>query len=246
MKKYLYLMITIIVGAVILFSGCGNKDGKETTIENSLGSEDKIVAVVDGFFTTMQSGDFSKMTEYCTEDVLASQQLDVFTDEEALESALFERFGFARTGLTLDDLNNEAKEAIVNAGITRMSNLINSYEISDVSVNRKTAEVTGTVTYGYDTEYDIDVEGFIAEYRDSFSTDQVKEYANIYANEGEDAMKKKMVNDMLPGLMEKYSSSLQVTEGATNTLHATVEKIDGKWLITALNITPAEEAGVSE
>ena len=246
MKKSLCLLGALMIGAAVIFSGCGSSGSGGSAAADKASPENEVAAVVDGFFTTMQSGDLSKLTEYCTEDVLASQQLDGFADAEGFENAFYGSLDLESMGLTQDDLTDEAKAAITGLGDTVIKNLIGSYEISDIAVNGDTADVKGTVTYGYDTNFDIDIDAINAEYMDSMSDEQINEIAEIYANEGEAAMMKKIVNDMVPGLMEKYGSSLLATEGATDTLEATVTKTDGKWMITEMNIYSAEEPGVSE
>ena len=240
MKKSLCLLGALMIGAAVIFSGCGSS-GSGAAEKSS--PENEVAAVVDGFFTTMQSGDLSKLTEYCTEDVLASQQLDGFADAEGFENAFYGSLDLESMGLTQDDLSDEAKAAITGLGDTVIKNLIGSYEISDIAVNGDTADVKGTVTYGYDTNYDVD---FDAISESAISDEQMNEIAEIYANEGEAAAKKKFVNELVPVLMTKYGEALLATEGATDTLEATVTKTDGKWMITEMNIYAAEESGESE
>ena len=248
MKKSLCLLGAIMVGAAVIFSGCGSSDGSGGggAAAEKASPEDEVTAVVDGFFTTMQSGDLSKLTEYCTDEVLANQELDGFADAEGFDAAFYESLDLESMGLTQEDLSDEAKAAISGMGSTIVKNLIGSYELSDVSVKGDTAEVKGTVTYGYDTNFDIDIDAINNEYMESMPDEQINELAEIYANEGETAMMKKIINDMVPGLMDKYSEALLATEGQTETLEATVTKTDGKWMITEMNIYTAEEAGESE
>ena len=245
MKKSLCLLGAIMVGAAVIFSGCGSSGGSSGggAAAEKASPEDEVTAVVDGFFTTMQAGDLSKLTEYCTDEVLASQELDGFADAEGFDSAFYDSLDLESMGLTQDDLTDEAKAAISGMGSTIVKNLIGSYELSDVSVKGDTAEVKGTVTYGYDTNFDIDIDAINNEYMESMSDEQIEELADIYANEGETAMMKKIVNDMVPGLMDKYSEALLATEGQTETMEATVTKTDGKWMITEMNIYTAEETG---
>ena len=250
MKKSLCLLGAIMIGAAVIFSGCGSSGaGGGSAATEKASPESEVTAVIDGFFTTMQSGDLSKLTEYCTDEVLANQELDGFADAEAFNQEFYDSLDLESMGLTQDDISEEAKTAISNMANTVITNLIESYAISDVSVNGDTAKVIGTVTYGYNTDFDIDIDAINDEYTSSMAEEQITELAEIYTNEGEAAMMKKLINDMVPGLMDKYSEALLATEGATDNLEATVTKTDGKWMITEMNITSAqttEEAGESE
>lgn len=248
MKKSLCLFGALMIGAAVVFSGCGSSgsSGGGSAAAEKASPETEVAAVVDGFFTTMQSGELSKLTDYCTQEVLDNQELAGLTEAEGFDEMFYESLGLEEMGISEDDISDEAKAAISKMSDTIIQELVGSYEISDISVNGDTATVNGTVTYGYNTDFDIDIDGINNEVMSEIPDDQMSEYAEIYTNDGEAAMMAKIMNDLMPTLLDRYTQALTESEGETDTLQATVTKTDGKWLISEMNLYPAEEAGVSE
>lgn len=248
MKKSLCLFGALMIGAAVVFSGCGSSgsSGDGSAAAEKASPETEVAAVVDGFFTTMQSGELSKLTDYCTQEVLDNQELAGLTEAEGFDEMFYESLGLEEMGISEDDISDEAKAAISKMSDTIIQELVGSYEISDISVNGDTATVNGTVTYGYNTDFDIDIDGINNEVMSEIPDDQMSEYAEIYTNDGEAAMMAKIMNDLMPTLLDRYTQALTESEGETDTLQATVTKTDGKWLISEMNLYPAEEAGVSE
>ncbi|MBQ9023474.1 MAG: hypothetical protein IJ108_06110 [Eubacterium sp.] len=248
MKKSLCLLGAVMIGAAIVFSGCGSSagGGNGSAAAEKASPESEVTAVVDGFFTTMQSGELSKLTDYCSQEVLDNQELAGLAEAESFDEMFYESFGLEDMGLSEDDISDEAKASVTNMANTIVRELIGSYTISDVSVNGDTATVDGTVTYGYNTDFDIDIDGINDEVMSDIPEDQMSEYADVYMNEGEAAMMAKIMNDLMPTLLDRYTEALLESEGETDQIQATVTKTDGKWLITEMNLISASETGDSE
>jgi len=249
MKKSLCLLGAIMIGAAVVLSGCGSSGGGSgSAAAEKDSSEAEVTAVVDGFFTTMQAGELSKLTEFCTEEVLANQELDGLSDAEAFNDTLMESLDLESMGLSNDDLSDEAKQSIAGFADSIIKGLISEYAISDISVKGDTAEVKGTVKYGYDTDFNIDTDTIVNDYINAYMADEEKFNAlmDVYMNDGETAMNKQLINEMMPELLGQFTEALMATEGATDDMEVTLTKTDGKWMITEMNLYSAEEAGESE
>lgn len=242
MKRTIALIGALMLGAAIVFSGCGSSGGgggeAASAAVEKVKPEDEVAATVDGFFATMKSGEYSKLTDYCTEEVLTDQELDVITEAEGMDDVFYESLDLESMGLTIDDLSDEAKASVTQFGNTIFQELIGSYEISDISVKGDTAEVTGTVTYGYNTDFDIDTDAINEEVLNTYMTDNMDALQEAYTEGGDSAVMVMMLNDVMPELLSKYSDSLLESEGETDDMTCTVTKTDGKWMITDMTLTP--------
>lgn len=228
------------MAAMVVLSGCGSSaasggNGGSAAAEQN-GPETEVMAVVDGFFGVLQSGDFSNLSEYCTQEVLDEQDLQAIADVSDFDNEIYESLGLEDMGLTIDDLSDDTKNALTSFSSTIMTSLIEGYNIDNVSVNRggDSAEVTGTVTYGYDTSFDFDMDAINNEVMGDFEDEKLDEYAQIYTDNGEAAMYAAIMNDMMPELLNRYSAALLETQGGTDEIQMTLEQTDGKWMITEM------------
>lgn len=243
MKRTIALVGALMLGAAICFSGCGSSGGSgggeaASAEVEKVTPEDEVTAVVDGFFTTMQAGEISKLTDYCTAEVLTDQELDAFAEAEGFDDMLYESLDLESMGLTVDDLSEDARASVTRFGNTIIQELIGSYEIADISVNGDTAEVTGTVTYGYNTDFDVDTDAITTEIMDTYMAENMDALLEVYTNEGESAMLLKAFNDIMPDMLDQFTDAILETQGETDDMTCTVTKTDGKWLITDMTLTP--------
>jgi len=249
MKKSLCLLGAIMIGAAVVLSGCGGSGGGSgSAAAEKDSSEAEVTAVVDGFFTTMQAGELSKLTDFCTEEVLANQELDGLADVESFNATMVEALNLESMGLSEDDLSDEAKQSLTDFVDSMVKGLVSEYAISDISVKGDTAEVKGTLTYGYDTDFNIDTDTIVNDYTENYMADEEKMSAlmDVYLNDGEAAMYKQLINEMMPELLGQFTEAFMATEGATDDMEITLTKTDGKWMITEMNLYSEEEAGESE
>lgn len=225
MKKGICLLLSLTLALMmsLALTGCGDETAP-------------VKEAADGCLAAMADGDMEKAKEFCDEDVFKTGSLSSFSEFESITDSLAES-----AGIKADDLSDEAKDSIEKFKDDFLDQLIDSYEIGDVTMNDDgTATVNAKVTYGYDIDkmqkIDFnkmdDAEKIIQKYM----TDHQSELLSIYQSEGQTKAMAKMINDVLPDLMDMLADKIN-TEAAGTTDEDTVltlEQKDDKWLVTKM------------
>lgn len=229
MKKSICLLLSLVLALMMSVSltGCGGEDESAAVKET-----------VDGCLTAMQDGDFEKVKEYCDDEVFKSGSLSSYSQFDELAKTLTESIGIDEA-----DLSDEVKESIEKFKADFLDKLIDSYEIGDITIDDDgKATANATVTYGLDVEKLKNVDFSDMGEGEKMVTDYINknqsEFMKIYQNEGEKAALTKLVNDIMPQLMDLLADKMYTAaEGTTEeeTVFTLEKNDDGNWLIKSMD-----------
>ena len=125
------------------------------------------------------------------------------------------------------------------------------YEIQDIKIQGNTASVTAKIILGYDPDSPITITDETNEVIKQYQTDHYDELLEIYAEQGEKEMNKKLYSDLIPIIIGDMQKRLEEASPAEEKTILSLEKIDGKWLVTDLvenrpQPEAVQEAGTGE
>ncbi len=214
MKRRLFsLVITVI--AVMLLTGC-NSDQKDVT------------AAAEGFLDAIVNNDKETASQYATEEFMKSEEM-MLMDPQYLTDAFF-----ASIAVDKEDVDEEAVKAVDAYSEELVKRAYKSYEIQDIKVQDDKAAVTTKITLGYDPAASSTVKEETQELIKEYQSDHYDELISVYTEEGEKAMYRKLYNDLIPIIIGKMQEKLDSSETSEEKTIITLEKIEGKWLVTSL------------
>lgn len=231
MKKRIRF-ISALFAAVLLLGGCAIH-------------EKEIRAASDGFLAAVKEGDREKALEYAAPQAVEKAGLN-YSDKEELENSLYEQMFSQDPGIGREDLSEETQAAFSEFVDTLIQRSVLGYEILEIREKKGVGTVTGTVVAGYSEEQGEllrekgDIEKVIQVYREEH-TDELLE---VYQQQGPQAMKRKIYSDVIMIMAYSMKESIEEAEEVVNDAVLTVEKQDGRWIVTDIILTPVtEEAG---
>ena len=160
--------------------------------------------------------------------ILKSEAMQ-FMDPQHLSESFY-----AAMGIDKEELDEEAVKAVdayVDELVTRA---YQSYEIQDVKVQKDTASVTARITLGYDPDASSAISEETQELIDQYQKEHYDELVNVYIEEGEKAMYKKLYNDLIPIVIGKLHEQIESGGTSEEKTVLTLSKIEKTWIVTAL------------
>lgn len=210
MKKLLSFLTCLTL--VLALAGCAGES-----------HEKEIKAVIDSYFSAIQTGDYDTALQAVTGDT--------FQDNFGLSEVQ------GQADELLDDslgevYNNEAREFIDYV----LSKSVTEYTIGDIKEDsdQATAEVTGKcldfetmdVSVG---EVDTDT------LTENYLTEHMDELSQIYSEQGEEAVNQKIMDDCAPLIFDQMKTAVDSIETREFDLQITLTQQDGKWLISQID-----------
>ncbi len=116
MKKKLAILL-IAVLSVFTLAACSGGNSEE----------DAVRGVATSFLDAMQAGDFVTASNYCTENALEGADVE--------QLANLDQMFYSELGIGEDALSDEAKKSLDDFINSILGNFVNSYEITDVSID---------------------------------------------------------------------------------------------------------------
>lgn len=232
-KKWITVMLTAF--SVLMLAGCGmNKKA--------------VTETADSFLTAIVNNDKETAAQFASEDFMKSEAMQ-FMDPQHLSESFY-----AAMGIDKEELDEEAVKAVdayVDELVTRA---YQSYEIQDVKVQKDTAFVTARITLGYDPDASSAISEETQELIDQYQKEHYDELVNVYIEEGEKAMYKKLYNDLIPIVIGKLHEQIESGGTSEEKTVLTLSKIEKTWIVTALEenrpsaaeAVPAQEAAAAE
>ena len=226
MKKNMLSRIgaVLIIVAMLAMSltGCG-----------SASTEDQIRATAEGLLKALQAGEFDKLSDYATEEVMSDEGgLAGFEDISDLPGYFIEQLGVDES-----ILSDDAKAAIEDFTNAVLDGYIESYEIGEITVDEdEVGTVPCSITYGFSSDVfsDSGISDKVNDITDAYAQDNYDELMTIYQEEGEDALLSTFYNAVMPEIMSVMKDALAASTGETEDWVMTIENIDGSWKVTAL------------
>ena len=129
-----------------------------------------------------------------------------------------------------DKLSEESKQTLRDFGQKILDSYIQSYEISDVAED---GTVTAKVTYGFspDAMNNIDASAVTKDLITNYTSEHMTELAEIYQKEGQEALTLKIVDDLLPDMLDALATAIDESPDATGTITLTLEETDNGWTV---------------
>ena len=212
-KKWITVMLTAF--SVLMLAGCGmNKKA--------------VTETADSFLTAIVNNDKETAAQFASEDFMKSEAMQ-FMDPQHLSESFY-----AAMGIDKEELDEEAVKAVdayVDELVTRA---YQSYEIQDVKVQNDTASVTARITLGYDPDASSAISEETQELIDQYQKEHYDELVNVYIEEGEKAMYKKLYNDLIPIVIGKLHEQIESGGTSEEKTVLTLSKIEKTWIVTAL------------
>ena len=212
-KRWISVLITVL--AVMLLTGC-NADKKAVTES------------AEGFLNALVNNDMDAASTYATEEFMNSDTMKLM-DPEYLSDSFY-----AAMNVDKEDLDETAHAAVDEYVKSVVEKAYQSYEVQDVKIQEDTAAVTCRITLGYDPDASSGIPDSTRQLISQYQTDHYDELITIYTDEGEKAMFRKLYSDLIPIVIGQMKEQLESAEPSEEKTILTLEKRDGKWLVTDL------------
>ena len=213
-KKWITVLVTALT--VLLLTGC-NANQKAVT------------EAADGFLTALTNNDREAAAQFASGEFMESDTM-LFMEPQHLSDAFY-----AYMGVDKEDLSEEAVKAVdeyVNELVTRA---YQSYEIQDVKVQKDQASVTCKIVLGYDPDTAVKISEQTEEMIDQYQTEHYDELIDIYIEEGEKAMYRKLYNDLIPIVIGEMHAQIKSGSTSEEKTVLTLSKVDKNWIVTAVD-----------
>lgn len=212
-KRLVTALMTLLT--VLLLTGC-NADKKAVT------------ETAEGFLNGMVANDREAVSQYVSEDFMKSETMKLM-DPQYLSDTFY-----ATMNVKKEDMNEETQKAVDDYVSEVVTRAYQSFEIQDIKVQDTSAAVTAKITLGYDPDASAKIPDETIDLISEYQSEHYDELVSIYTDEGENAMYRKLYNDLIPIVVGKMQEALSAGTATEEKTILTLEKVDGKWLVTAL------------
>ena len=221
MKKFLALLFTVLLA--VSLAACG-ETGKTSD------STEAVRTAADGFLTAVKAGDMEKAAEFTSGDVMDDFNMDQL---DGMVDNFFEELEIdpSTVDASVSEKLNEFLDMI-------KQNFLVSYEITEVSAEGRKGTVKADLDLGFDideiknTDLPADLEVIAQDYMEEHMDELIPLAGD------QKALMNKVITDLAPVLLDKYSDMIFSANGTTEAATLTLEEKDGKWLVT--NVTTKE------
>ena len=219
MKKLFALLLAVLM--VFSLAACTEAKTPDRT--------DAIRTAADGFLSAIEAGDLEKVSEFASEDVMADFNLDQL---DGMVDSFFSEIGVDPS--TVDESVTEKLNGFVD---TMKENFLKSYEIKDVSENGGKGIVKADLELGFNLDEirNMDLQGELEGIVSDYMSENIAELIALSGDEA--ALMNKVITDLAPVMLDKYSDEMLATGGGTEEVTLTLEEKDGKWLVTDAGTT---------
>lgn len=214
-KKWFALILGIL--SVFMMVSCGSENQEAAVRET-----------VDGFFTASKEGNYAEMKDYVTPEF---DSLEEFLELGDLDPIDLLDESIQAFQISSDDLTDETKDAFAGLLDVMVTNVIRSYEITDVQADGSQATATVKWVTAYADPSAIDsVVGM-----NSDLDTMIEEYKQEYREQLEDLTEPEIVawifNAEFPGIFEEAAKNVSELSNVDMISRIALEKHDGKWLV---------------
>lgn len=227
-KKMLYILLCVMLLTLLPLTGCGDSSQADNTGE--------IKAAAEGFLNAMQEGDIKTMKGYCDPSLFEDNgDLYAFASIDAVSGEFAEALG-----MDSNDLSDTTKESLQGFVDTLMTNLVSSYELTEVSEKDGIGTVRAVINYGFDPDKmkDIDLDEEIEDLSEDYMNEHQEELLALYNDGGQDAMVNKLLEDLMGQILERYTDEVLQTGEVSQDTVMNLENQEGKWVV--ISDRPAE------
>lgn len=217
MKKLFALLLTVLLAFSL--AACG-----QAKTPGSADSTEAIRTAADGFLSAIEAGDLEKVAEFASEDVMKDFNLDQL---DGMVDSFFTELGVDPS--TVDASVTEKLNGFIG---TMKENFLKSYEIKDVSEKDGKGIVKADLTLGFNLDeiQNMDMQGELETVVSDYMNEHMSELIALSGDEA--ALVNKVITDLAPVLLDKYSEEMLAAGETTEEVTMTLEEKDGKWLVT--------------
>ena len=133
-----------------------------------------------------------------------------------------------------DDMDENTRQVVDEYMKKVVSKAYKSFEIEEVKILEDKASVTAKIVLGYNPEESSGLSDDTLELVSQYQKDHYDELVEIYTEEGEKAMYKKMYNDLIPIIIGKMQEALESSDPSEEKTVLSLVKVDNKWLVSDL------------
>ena len=213
-KRWITVLVTALT--VLILTGCA-------------ANQKAVTETADGFLTALTNNDKEAAAQFASKEFLESDTM-LFMEPQHLADAFY-----AYMNIDREELSEEAVKAVdeyVNELVTRA---YQSYEIQDVKVQKDQASVTCRIVLGYDPDTAVMISQKTEDMIDQYQTEHYDELVNIYIEDGEKAMFKKLFNDLIPIVIGEMHEQIKSGGTSEEKTILTLSKVDKNWIVTAVD-----------
>ena len=189
-----------------------------------------IIAAATGFLEGVKNADPEEIRKYSLDSVMNDEDLVVF-DAAAVEESIYQSLGIGK------EILDPAVQEQISGLCERMSgSFLKDYKLGEPQIGEDgTAQIEADVTFGYEVdavlsgqEMNEKLDEFIGTYQE-----QNKEALfDLYTKEGEEAMYRKVYNDLMPQIISALTAEMENSSPAAQKMKLTLQKKDGEWKVT--------------
>ena len=218
-------MLSVLL-TVSMLGACGGQDGNAAFTDAAA-----------GFLEGVKNADPDQIRAFSTDGVLNDEDLEAF-DAAKMEEGIYESLGIDKA-----ILDAALQQQISELCGEMAQGFLKEYEIGDVYGENGIVSVEADLTYSYDVEtvltgevFNEQLDAFMSKYQE----ENKETLLDVYMAEGEEAMYKKVLNDLMPQIVSAVRSEIENAAPITEKMILTVQKIDKEYKVT--EVRSAEEA----
>ena len=212
-KRWITVLATALT--VLILTGCG-------------ANKKAVTEAADGFLTALTNNDKEAAAQFASREFMESDTM-LFMEPQHLSDAFY-----AYMGVDKEELSEEAVKAVDDYVNELVGRAYKSYEIQDVKVQKDQASVTCSITLGYDPDTAVKISEKTEEMIDQYQKDHYDELVDIYIEEGEKAMYKKLYNDLIPIVIGEMHEQIKSGSTSEEKTILTLSKVEKNWIVTAV------------
>ena len=220
LSKRLGVTLAVLL-SIFSISGCSSQD--KTAVQET----------AQTFMAIVASDSEEDINKYATSEVANGDFVQLF-DADTLVSQFSE-------GIEEYELTEESKNEL-DTFASLFSDMIMSYSVSDIKLDKKDDKHTATAVATFKTSFAMDIIGSenvsnkISDAIEVYNADHADEIAALY-EEGNDVAEAKIYNDMLGIILEIYEDEIQNSQEMTYAIVLDLEKNNetDSWIVTGVN-----------
>lgn len=219
--SHICIALIIVSMMALCLTGCGGS-----------GETDQIRNTADGLMSALQSWDVDRVSDYVTEDMLGTDgDLEFVEVIDGLSGDLIDSLGVEE-----EDLSEETLAAINDFRDTLSAQLIESYDLGEITIEDGKGIAECSITFGYDRDslFDVGESVDVQTLTTDYAQEHIAELTDIYNSQGEEALKKELLNGVVPVILTSMKDFILSSGESCEVFHLVAENFDGKWMITAL------------
>ena len=218
-KRKIVLLVLSLMMTVSFLAACGGEKDPEL-----------ITAAAAGFLEGIKNADSEEIRKYSLDSVMNDEDLAVF-DAAAVEESIYQSLGIGK------EILDPAVQEQISELCERMSgSFLKDYKLGEPQIGEDgTAQIEADVTYGYEVETILsgqEMNEKLDEFMGSYQEQNKDTLLDLYMNEGEEVMYRKVYNDLMPQIISALTAEMENSSPAAQKMKLTLQKKDGEWKVT--------------